>query len=555
MKTADPLPAVLPLEFRGSGAPLRLDVPLERLRPGRLSVRIEGPDGAPVAARCYLAGADGRYHVPEGAIGRATRVTGELYFYADGGFSAELPEGEARVELVRGFELDPASRTVAIQAGRTAPLTVRLRRRVDLAARGWYSGDVHVHANLADNEFIQPHDVGLCSRGEDLNLTNLLVSNSGGRFDNPRGGAPGSVVHDRQYFSGHLHPLSSPSHIMVWNQEIRSRSLYGHLTLLGLRSLLDPPGTGWPGTPFAADYPPNYVFARRARAQGGLVSYSHPAYTSGYQPSGAAARELPVDVALGEIDAFELFCTHEAASLELYYRLLGCGFRLPVSAGTDAFLNYRYSTTMGAERVYVLVQSPFGYEPWVEGLRAGRSFASNGPILLLELDGRPPGARIDLGPGSHDLKASLELDSRVPIKRVEVVANGVVAAKADAPAGSGSWHWTGTIRLDRSAWVAARAYGPPHRLIVNVPNPVFGAAPPAELLLVHTSPVYVEVAGRPIASASDAAFLRDWVARLMGEVRELGSFDRPADRTEVLDLFERARQIYARMASGDTASR
>src|SRR4029450_8461755 len=113
-----PPPAFVPLKLRGPGAPPRRDVPLERLRPGRLSVRIEGPDGEPLAARCYLAGADGRYHVPEGAIARATRGTGGLYFYADGGFSAELPEGEARIELVRGFELDPAARTVAIQAGR-----------------------------------------------------------------------------------------------------------------------------------------------------------------------------------------------------------------------------------------------------------------------------------------------------------------------------------------------------------------------------------------------------------------------------------------------------
>jgi hypothetical protein len=73
----------------------------------------------------------------------------------------------------------------------------------------------------------------------------------------------------------------------------------------------------------------------------------------------------------------------------------------------------------------------------------------------------------------------------------------------------------------------------------------------SEVLLAHTSPVYVHAGGAAIASAADAAFFRDWVDRLMREVREEGVFDGDGQRREVLDLFARARQIYARTA-GET---
>ena len=94
------------------------------------------------------------------------------------------------------------------------------------------------HANYRSKEFVmQPEDVALIAQGEDLHVTNLMVSNS-----------DGGIIHDQQWFQGRPHPLSTSSHTLYWNQEMRNYGLYGHLVLLNLKQLVRPIYTGFPGT-------------------------------------------------------------------------------------------------------------------------------------------------------------------------------------------------------------------------------------------------------------------------------------------------------------------
>jgi hypothetical protein len=46
---------------------------------------------------------------------------------------------------------------------------------------------------------------------------------------------------------------------------------------------------------------------------------------------------------------------------------------------------------VGYDRVYVHLGSDLNYEKWWEGLRAGRSFVSNGPLLRCRANGKLPG--------------------------------------------------------------------------------------------------------------------------------------------------------------------
>ena len=80
------------------------------------------------------------------------------------------------------------------------------------------------------------------------------------------------------------------------------------------------------------------------------------------------------------------------------------GVRITASAGTDVFLNRIRSFLPGDERVYVKVEGPLTYEKWIAGLRAGRSFVSNGPILELSVDGKEIG----------DTVASVEAPEALP---------------------------------------------------------------------------------------------------------------------------------------------
>lgn len=524
------------LALRAGGAAAEVPLQVEARTAGRVKVRILDAAGRPAAARVYLRGADGLSHVPEGAMERVMWMSGEHYFHADGVFEAELPAGPAVIEVVKGFEYRPHVTQVAVEAGRTGPATVNLARLEDMNAQGWYSGDEHIHANYRGAQTTTPATASLVLRAEDLNLGNMVVANSDGGY-----------VHDENSFDGgRVHALSGAGHVFSWNQEMRNRGLYGHLVFLNLKELVRPVYTGFPGTPNWEDYPANYRQASSARAQGGTVSYAHPALVFDRPPSGSDAVESVVDVALGLVDALEVFCSHDEPSMALWYRFLNLGFRVAIAAGSDAFLNQDFAFAAGGVRSYVHTGEEFGYARWVEGLRAGRTFATAGPLLFFEVENQLPGRQFRFDKGPVTLRAAARVHSMVPVQKLEIVANGKVVAEAGGGAPVDRLEWKGGITLPESGWVAARVWGPGHRLIANSPS-WFGQRQNPLVLMAHSGALYVSIAGRRAFSAADRAFCMDWIDALVNNVKTRGRFATDARRQEVIDTFLRARSIYERM--------
>lgn len=520
------------LEARASGKSQAAELSVEVRPSGKLRARLLEENGTPAAARVYVTGSDGLAYVPKGRIPRITAMSAEYYFHAEGDFEVTLPAGPSRVEAIRGQEYEPAATLVEIEPGKTAQAELRLKRWADMASGNWYSADSHIHANYVapHHQVMTPEDMRLIAAAEDLNNANLLVANSGGAF-----------IHDRQYFEGKPHSLSTSRHILYWNEEFRNGGLYGHIAFFNLKSLIEPFYTGFRDTPHWEDYPPNHHAARAGKQQGAAVTYVHPGMSSGLDQTdwGAGARELPVDAALGVIDAMDVISNNdEIAPMELWYRLLNCGLRIAVSAGTDAFTNATDHYTPGGGRVYVNTNAPLNYAAWVERYRGGHSFASNHPVVELRVEGRGPGDEIRLEqPGKVRVEARVR--SIIPLDRVDIVNNGI-AAVSRRGFERGEVVLNGEIRVDRSGWIAARAVGPRHRLVLND----WGA-------FVHTSPVYVTVAGRKPASRDDARFWIAWIERLAMMVEKRGRFSTGAKRQEVLDLFQKAIGVYRQVEARD----
>jgi hypothetical protein len=495
-------------------------------RAGRLQVSLRNRNGDGVAARCYLTDSDGFSRAPIGALERLTLITGEPYFYADGGFSVSLPPGPATLEVVQGLETSPLKRIIPIVAGETSHLELEVEPAWSLAAEGWYSGDVHIHANYIGGETMTPADILLQTRAEGLNVANLMVANSVGTW-----------VHDERFFQGRPHDLSDSRHILYWNEEMRNFRLYGHMALLNLKRLVQPLYTGWKGSLYPDDYPANYSQARAAQQQGGAVSYVHPGRTD---PSkfGARAYELPVDLALGAVDAMDILSnSDEIASMELWYRLLNCGFRCAVSAGTDTFVNLKKHFILGASRVYVQSGAELDYASWIKAYKEGRSFATNGPLLRLEVEGKGPGAELYFPSSPVTLSVEARSHSLVPVDRLEIIVNGEVVRSLPAT-DAGDLRLEAEVQLSRSSWIAARVLGPASRW---VPNDAQAFA--------HTSPVYCYLAGQPIRSPGDARFFMSWIDDLSRKVDRHGVFSKAQQKKEVLELFRRAQQVYARQVT------
>jgi hypothetical protein len=268
-----------------------------------------------------------------------------------------------------------------------------------------------------------------------------------------------------------------------------------------------------------------------------------------------------VNAALGEIDFIELNCNHfpprEVETdltpwshwpmelgyrgprgfalwmMDLYYRILSSGIELPLSAGSA---NGVKATPAGHNRVYVhLGERPLHYPAFMRSLKQGRSFSTNGPILELDVDGRHgPGDRVDIGSGDeHRLRARAR--SRGSLETLQVIVNGKVVAEETGP--SEDLVLETTLRLDRSSWVAARAFEGP-----DPPE----AWQPAPQVFAHTSPVYLLEAGQPVVVPESVRDLLEKIDRLMAYTRHLDGFREESHREETLEVYREAREVLER---------
>ena len=505
--------------------------PIEVVNWGRLRVRTE-EDGAAVAARVYVRGSDGLAYAPDGRADDATlsRITwthGDYFYYSRGEHEIRIPEGTASIEAVRGIEYKPVKHDVEVLAGETTAVTIKLERTSHLAKGHWYGGDLHTHVNYNDHEFMTPEDIQTQVLGEDLNYANLMVANS-----------TGPQVHDEQYFEGRPHKLSDPTHILYWGEEMRNNGPYGHMCFTGLKQLVKPLYTGFSDTSYPHDYPPNHVQAWGAKQQGGVASYAHPGYRFTSDPQTMSAREMPVDLALGSVDAMDVMSnSNEDAATPYWYRLLNTGLRCAISAGTDSFTNRRHHWIPGGHRVYVYTGDALNAGDWVENFRKGRSFATNGPILRFKVNGRLPGDELKISSGDR-VRVEASATSLVPMKRLEIVVNGEVVASEEPRADGSFVLLTKEIPVAEGSWVAARVRGDFHRYLVNDTD-----------LYAHSSPVYLTVDGKGVSRKEDGQFFVAWVDQLISRVQDKGRFASEEQRQEVAALFKKARAYYEGVAA------
>ncbi len=177
---------------------------------------------------------------------------------------------------------------------------------------------------------------------------------------------------------------------------------------------------------------------------------------------------------------------------------------------------------------------------WLAGIRAGRTFASTGPLLFLEVAGREPGDEIALAAGAPPtLAVRAEATSIAPMSRLEIVVNGAVVQTVNAT-DSLRIAFTGTVPVPQGGWVAARVVGPPSRYVGD------------DYAFAHTGPVYVVRGGRWFTAAADARFLAEAVDAVRARV-ERAPWRTPGERARFEAALDSARAVYRRIADGAVA--
>jgi TolB protein len=473
----------------------------------------------------YIDASDGRAYAPEGAFHRAMMVTDRHYFHTTGESEIELPAGRATVEVMRGWEYRPASRTIDVPAGGTVPVTVALQRLVDLPERGWYSGDTHVH-DLHQGFGLTHEAFFLQLLAEDLHVTNALIHMDGTRLMGRWGDLTGAP-----------HPLSTPTHILQYGQEFRGG--LGHVGMMGISEFILPFVGGQGGTAYAQPSL-EHAYLEGARAQGGLAGFMHPYTSAPREPRAAASTLIALDAALGLGDFYDIGALYsdELGSAHFYYRLLNAGFRIPATGGTDNFSDVWRDPPPGSDRTFARVEGTLSVGSWLDAVKRGRTFMSTGPLLFLDVAGRQPGDEIAVAAGaSPTLRVRAEASSITRLDSLQIIVNGEVARTIPAQ-DSGRVVFEGNVSIPNGGWIAARVLGPHSKYIGD------------DYAFAHTSPVQVVRGGRRYTRREDVDFLAATVDAIWARV-ERARWRSEAERERFRAAVDSARAVYARIVGDE----
>lgn len=495
---------------------------------------VDEEEGRVTPARVNVVGSDGNYYQPEdnplsmysligdwpadGAWGnrRATgpfRYTGR-FFYTTGEVGVEVPVGRTTIEVWKGYDHPPRSVTVTLAAGESKAMEVRLRRGVDMAAEGYFAGDSHLHFPRRTPSDIEP--VFDLMAAEDFHYGVLLG------YNHPAN-APYVPDMDEMWYPqlaglGDASTVTWGDHHLISGQEYRTGS-YGHINLY-LRDELVPNPTGTDSN----HWPVLGVIGRQTTDAGGVAVTAH----------GGAARTVYADVAWGDTRVVELlqFAHYIGLGREDWYHMLNSGFKVAATGASD----YPPCRRLADCRTYVHASDRPGMREWLEGMAAGNSFITTGPLLLLEVNGARPGAILeDQGEGDYVADVRLRLRSEVtPVTDIELILNGEVVEHISLKEEQRQHAWVELSRrltLSESGWIAVRAFSE--------------AAPEFPDAEAHTNPVYVQLGGRlPFRRDS----IDEWIERI-DELLQQHSKRVFPERVKVVNYLQGARDRLLRIRS------
>ncbi len=489
----------------------------------------------------------------------AKRLAPDFFFqpqvYRANGESISLPPGSYTVAVTGGPEYIAEERQFSVDSDGPKQLSFQLKRWIDPAKYGWYSGDHHIHAAGCahyenPSEGVTPDDMDRQVRGEHLNVGCVLTWGP-------------CYYYQKRYFRGRQDdPASKPNQLLHYDLEVSGfpSSHAGHLVLLNLKD------QDYPGTKRIEDWPTwDLPILRWGKSQGALVGFAHSGWglevKSDALPSfeipgydGIGANEYIVDVTYPDtVDFISAGDTPYPWELNMWYQTLNVGFRTRISGETD--FPCIYDSRVGEGRAYGKVEGALTYASWMDAIQAGRTYVSDGRSHLMDfaVNGSPLGvsdsevrlaaagkvhvevnAAAYLGPQPDQKVRALPYDekpywslerARIGDSRkvpVEVIVNGIAAARQEIVADGTVQKLDFDVPIEQSSWIAVRI-----------------------LPSSHTNPIFVLVDGKPIRSSRRSA---EWC---LAGVNQCWTQKAPkisaAELPEAQKAYDHARETYEQL--------
>ncbi|WP_353722706.1 CehA/McbA family metallohydrolase [Dyadobacter sp. 676] len=478
--------------------------------------------------------------------------------YRKSGEHVMLPPGKYRISFTRGPEYIPQMQEITVPAGKDSiEVSFQLKRWIQLSKLGWFSADHHIHAAGCSHydsptEGVDPKDMFRQVLGEDLNMAANLAWGP-------------SWYHQKTFFSGKDHPLSRKGNVMRNDVEVSGfpSSHAGHIVLLRIKE------DDYPGTTIIEQWPSwTAPVLSWARSQGGVVGYAHSGW--GLEPmeatqelpnyiipkmDGIGANEYVMTVTDGLVDFYSAGDTPAPWELNMYYHTLNCGFKTRLSGETD--FPCITDARVGQARSYFKPRNGMDYDGYVEALRLGRSYVSDGKshIMDFKVNG------VEAGAGESELvlrsaatvKVTAKLAAYLPEKqdstgekiaktpvtekpywdiersrigksrnvRVELIFNGVPVDTVEIPADGKINDVQFSPKITRSGWLAMRVY-------------------PSS----HSNPVFVKLNDRPVLEKQSA----EWCLAALEQCWKMKEPNiRSEEKSAAAAAYDKARNVYRQL--------
>lgn len=532
----------------------------------KVKLNVQDDDGQPAMASFLIT--DGQEHasgkfkgvhpLPSRRVA-ATDEYPDFFFqpqiYRQNGEHIMLPAGKYNVTFTRGPEYIPQTKEIVISKGReSVEVSFRLKRWIQLTKLGWFSADHHIHAAGCSHydsptEGVDPKDMFRQVLGEDLNMAANLAWGP-------------SWYHQKTFFTGKDHPLSATKNIMRNDVEVSGfpSSHAGHIVLLRIRE------DDYPGTTLIEQWPSwTAPVLSWAKSQGGVVGYAHSGW--GLQPmeptdqlpnyvtpkmDGIGANEYVVTVTQGLVDFFSAGDTPAPWELNMYYHTLNCGFRTRLSGETD--FPCITDARVGQARSYFKPQKQLDYDGYVEAIRKGRSYVSDGKSHIMDFTVN------GLEAGTEDSEVSLKSSGNVSISakvaaylpekqdsigekivrtpidvtpfwdierarvgksrtvKIELIVNGVPVDATEIKADGQLSEVKFSPKIAASGWIALRIY-------------------PSS----HSNPVFVKVEDKPVLQKRSA----EWCLAALEQCWKMKEPNiRAGERKAASAAYDKARAVY-----------
>ncbi len=278
--------------------------------------------------------------------------------------------------------------------------------------------------------------------------------------------------------------------------------------------------------------------------------------------NGVGAMEICVSTVAGVCDFISAMDTARIQEWNTWYHLLNCGFPLKVSGETD--FPCMSSRRVGQGRVYVHLgkDAKLDFAQWCRGLALGRSYVSDGYAHLTEMKVNS----VAPGYGEVTLDQPGEVTVIADVAFAPEVPEGVAYGTQEAPSGRKAAGDTVLLHQDRSRrWIqggsqkveiivnglpvttkTVSANGNIHRIEAKIPIEKSSWIAVRHFPQLHSNPVNVIVAGKPIRASKKSARWCVEMTKLLWKNRQgrITEDEREAARL----AFEQAIDVFSKIA-------